>query len=109
MIGLFAKENIVLSDYSNYWWQKYVSDWINNDLNKSEEDAGLDQIPNTGDEGEGDGVWSVNYDAYGNPIPGSGEDIDGDGVFDNTTKLSDFYLASQTFYNGSSSMGWKYT
>jgi hypothetical protein len=103
-LGLFARENIVLDNYTNSTWRSYVSSWLNNSLNESEEDLGLDGLPNTGDLGEGDGEWTVDYytqDDYdkglippdksiGDVIPGSGEDIDGDGVYDGTISLSHF-------------------
>ncbi len=84
-------------------------------LNKSEEDAGEDGIPNTSEGRDGisgtadddvledDGVFSVEYytaedealglippnKSIGDIIPGTGEDIDGDGAYDDTTDLSD--------------------
>jgi len=115
-LGLFAKEHVVLADYTNSSWQSNVSSWVNNSMNKSKEDAGLDGVQNTkngmdgiagtadDDPAEGDGVWTVSrYTAadsaaglipggkvVGDVIPGSGEDIDGDGAFDNTTQMSEF-------------------
>ena len=117
-LGLFAREHIVVGDYTDDWWQTNVSDWINHDLNKSREDAGIDGIQNTreGPDGilgtadddfmEDDGVWTVSHyteeDAErglipegsrpGDVIPGSGEDIDGDGAYDDTTRMSEFDL-----------------
>lgn len=118
MIGLFAREHIVMSDFTSSTWQNNVNNWLNNSQNKSAEDQGSDQIPNTDDSGEDDGKWTVKWvearDAEGKRIPvtgedsnkdgifepyriipanGSGEDTDGDGVYDPTTKLSDFYLS----------------
>jgi hypothetical protein len=118
-LGLFAREHIVVGDYTADWWQSNVSAWINHDLNKSREDAGSDGIQNTreGPDGvlgtadddllEDDGVWTVNHyteeDAErglipegsrpGDVIPGSGEDIDGDGRYDDTTRMSEFDLS----------------
>jgi hypothetical protein len=117
-LGLIAKENVVVGNYTNSTWQHYVNSWMNSPLNKSEEDAGLDGIPNTkkGKDGiagtadddllEGDGVFSVEKytacdaelglipDGYsvGDVIPGSGEDLDGDGVYDGPAKLADLAL-----------------
>ncbi|NUM35992.1 MAG: hypothetical protein HUU50_15730 [Candidatus Brocadiae bacterium] len=105
LVGLFARENIVLSDYTSTTWQTNVSKWVNDSRNQSKEDAGIDQLPNTKDQGENDGIWTVEYDASGKAIPGSGEDIDGDGKFDDTTKLSEFTLSSQSFYSNHSDWG----
>jgi len=117
-LGLFAREHIVVGDYTNGTWQSYVNSWIHNSKNKSKEDAGLDLIPNTraGRDGilgtadddvlEDDGVWTVDHytqeDAdhglipsgkqVGDVIPGSGEDIDGDGQYDGTTSLTEFNI-----------------
>jgi hypothetical protein len=114
-LGLFAKENVVLGDYTDSSWQSYVSNWLGNSMNSSKEDAGEDQIPNTRDgrDGtpgttdddvlEGDGLWTTEkYTAadqalglipagksVGDPIPGTGEDIDGDGVYDSTLTVAD--------------------
>lgn len=107
-LGLFAREHIVVGDYTDPTWQAYVNQWMSDPLNSSEEDAGIDGIPNTaaGRDGilgtadddvlEGDGIFTVEHytddDAalglippgknVGDVIPGSGEDIDGDGVYD---------------------------
>ncbi|MBN1422008.1 MAG: hypothetical protein JXP34_24765, partial [Planctomycetes bacterium] len=107
-LGLFARENVVLGDFTNDKWQSYVDRWLSDSMNESEEDAGLDGIQNTrnGPDGvagtadddvlEGDGVWTVSRyteqdlalglipegKSVGDVIPGSGEDIDGDGVQD---------------------------
>ena len=115
-LGLFAREHIVVGDFTDDWWQSNVSSWVNHELNKSREDAGIDGIQNTreGPDGvlgtadddflEDDGVWTVSRytqeDAEkglipegrqpGDVIPGSGEDIDGDGSYDDTTRLSEF-------------------
>ncbi len=117
-VGLFAKENIVLGDYTDPNWQNYVGDWLSNPMNSSKEDAGEDQIPNTKDgrDGspgtadddllEGDGLWTTEkYTAadqalglipagksIGDPIPGTGEDIDGDGAYDPTLTVADMKL-----------------
>ena len=115
-LGLFAREHIVIGDFTDDWWQSNVSSWVNHELNKSREDAGIDGIQNTreGPDGilgtadddflEDDGVWTVSRytqeDAEkglipegkmpGDVIPGSGEDIDGDGSYDDTTQMSEF-------------------
>lgn len=112
-LGLFARENIVVGDYTHPWWQAYVGQWMGDAMNQSAEDAGADGIPNTrrGRDGilgtadddvlEGDGVFTIeHYTAadealglipagrnVGDVIPGSGEDIDGDGVYDATAGL----------------------
>jgi len=117
-LGLFAREHIVVGDYTKSVWQNNVSAWINHPLNKSEEDAGADGIQNTRDGLDGvpgtadddvledDGQWTVsNYTqddadnglipagfSVGDVIPGSGEDIDGDGVYDGTTQMSEFNI-----------------
>lgn len=114
-LGLFAKENIVVGDHTNGTWRYYVNSWMSSGLNKSEEDAGEDGIPNTSEGRDGingtsdddvledDGVFSVEYytaddealglippnKSVGDIIPGTGEDIDGDGAYDDTTVLSD--------------------
>ncbi len=105
LLGLFAKENIVMSDFTNSNWRSQVSSWMSNSKNGSKEDAGLDKIPNTGDFGENDGKWTVEYDTNGNVIPGTGEDIDGDGVYDATGTLNDFNLASSTFTTNHTAWG----
>ena len=117
-LGLFARENVVVGDYTHTWWQYYVNSWMNALMNKSEEDAGEDGIPNTyaGRDGvvgtedddllEDDGVFTIDHytdaDALlglippgsdvGDPIPGTGEDIDGDGVYDDGAVLADVML-----------------
>ncbi len=114
-LGLFSAENIVVGDYTNSTWEYYVSNWMNSSMNKSEEDAGEDGVPNTkaGLDGifgtsdddvlEDDGIWTVEYytDAHaamgyvpdgfevGDAIPGTGEDIDGDGQYDEGVSYSD--------------------
>ena len=117
-LGLFARENVVVGDFTNATWQAYETQWMNDPLNASNEDAGADGIPNTraGRDGilgtadddvlEGDGLFSVQHytqaDAdlglipagahVGDVIPGSGEDIDGDGIHDGTTSLANVIL-----------------
>ncbi len=95
-LGLYAREHIVVGNWSDQRWQSYVFSWLKDDMNRSDEDAGLDGIHNTGDTGEDDGEWTVERytsthealglippgSSVGDPIPGSGEDLDGDGVFD---------------------------
>ncbi len=119
-LGLFSAENVVVGDYTNSTWQHYVGNWMSHSMNKSSEDSGEDNIPNTymGLDGivgttdddvlEGDGVFTVelytqaqaDYGllppgvSVGDVVPGSGEDIDGDGVYDDTTTLSDLFLSA---------------
>lgn len=107
-LGLFAREHIVVGDYTDGTWQAYVNMWMSDPLNASAEDAGADGIPNTiaGRDGvlgtadddvlEGDGIFTIEHyteedaalglipsgKSVGDPIPGTGEDIDGDGVYD---------------------------
>ncbi len=121
LLGLFAKEHVVVGDFSNSDWRRYVGSWLGHSLNQSKEDSGTDLIPNTrnGRDGirntadddvlEGDNQWTVERysqaDAeagaipegfsVGDVIPGSGEDIDGDGVYDGTTTLADFDLSKE--------------
>ncbi|MBK7642578.1 MAG: hypothetical protein IPJ19_05935 [Planctomycetes bacterium] len=119
-LGLFARENIVVGDFTNSTWQSYVSQWMGDAMNVSAEDCGADGIPNTraGKDGilgtadddvlEGDGLFSVQHytqaDAdlgllpagahVGDVIPGSGEDIDGDGAFDGQASLANVILTT---------------
>jgi hypothetical protein len=119
-LGLFARQHVVLGDFTDASWRAYVGWWLADPMNQSAEDAGLDGVPGTraGRDGilgtedddtlEGDGVWTVDHytqaqaDAgllppgknVGDVIPGSGEDLDGNGVQDGTTTLSDFDLSS---------------
>ena len=114
-LGLFASENVVVGDFTDFTWQWYVGGWMSHSMNKSSEDSGEDGVPNTlaGKDGildtedddvlEGDGVFTVEYytaadyamglippgKVVGDVIPGTGEDIDGDGMYDDTTTLSD--------------------
>jgi hypothetical protein len=115
LLGLFARENIVIGNYLDWNWRYHVDWWLSHPLNKSREDSGIDQIPNTrnGRDGipntadddllEDDNMWTVErytMDDYragivpmskvGTPIPGTGEDIDGDGRFDNTINVAQF-------------------
>jgi len=127
-LGLFSAENVVVGDHTDPTWQTYVSGWMASSLNKSDEDAGEDGIPNTaaGKDGiygtadddvlEGDGIFTVEtYTALdaamglipagyavGDAIPGTGEDIDGDGQYDGTTTMADiaFDHALNTSYWG---------
>lgn len=117
-LGLFARENVVVGDTSNWTWQYYTGWWMSDAMNSSVEDAGEDGIPNTlaGRDGvlgtadddvlEGDGVFTVEHytqadaDAglipagsnVGDVIPGTGEDIDGDGKFDPGATLADVVM-----------------
>lgn len=117
-LGLFARENVVIGNYTDGTWQYYTNTWMNDPMNKSAEDAGADGIPNTrkGRDGilgtadddvlEGDGIFTTEHysttdetlglippgKTVGDVIAGTGEDIDGDGVYDGTAKLSDLNL-----------------
>ncbi|MDQ7008207.1 MAG: pilus assembly PilX N-terminal domain-containing protein [Acidobacteriota bacterium] len=101
MLGLFARENIIIGRFTNgaYWGS--VDGWLADPDNESKEDLGLDNLPNTGDTNEGNGTWDVRTYASnganqcgsglipagyspGDVIPGSGEDLDGDGRYDAT-------------------------
>ena len=104
-IGIFAKGNVIIGDFKNNKWVGEVSKWLNNAANESAERAnGLDHMPNTGDESEGDSYWLVDYytqqdledglippgRSVGDVVPGSGEDIDGDGVMDDRINTNEF-------------------
>lgn len=105
LLGLFAKEHIVMTDFTNSTWQNKVKPWMAHSANASKEDSGLDKIPNTGDQGENDGKFTVELDANGQPIPETGEDIDGDGKYDGTATVSEFNLASSTFTSNHTAWG----
>ena len=101
LVGLFAKEHIVMANFNDNDWLNNVRSWLNNPLNESnEKKLGLDGIPNTGDVGENDNTWDVErYTAKdeelglgneGDPIPGTGEDVDGDGKYDNRINTNEF-------------------
>ena len=118
-LGLFAREHVVIGDYSDFYFQHYVGNWLASSLNKSAEDAGADGIHNTanGPDGiagtsdddvlEGDGEWTVDLytqadadqglipagSAIGDPIPGTGEDLDGDGVYDGQVQMTEFEIS----------------
>lgn len=126
-LGLFARENVVVGDFTDATWQEYVSRWMADPQNVSAEDCGADGLPNTraGRDGvagtadddvlEGDGLFSIlrykQQDAdlgllppgahAGDPIPGSGEDVDGDGKHDGPATLADVLLGIPL-----SSAGW---
>ncbi len=115
-LGLFARENVVIGDFTDSNWTRYVGHWLASSMNASAEDSGADQIPNTSrgrdgisgtaddDRLEGDGIFTTEIysmaDAalglipngfnVGDRIPGTGEDIDGDGQYDATLTVSDF-------------------
>ncbi|QDV06528.1 hypothetical protein Poly30_20380 [Planctomycetes bacterium Poly30] len=115
-LGLFARESIVVGDFTQRSWSNYVNGWLQSPMNSSREDSGLDLIANTraGRDGimgtadddflEGDGVFTVEHysaddaaaglipDGFsvGDAIPGTGEDIDGDGQYDDTLNVADF-------------------
>ena len=75
LVGLAAKENIVIGDYtktSHYGYggsDKWYADYYI--FSMGNEDVGQDGIPDTGDTGEHDGVFEQAY-----------EDLDADGTFD---------------------------
>jgi hypothetical protein len=104
-LGLFARGNVIIGDFKNNMWVGQVSNWLNDSRNESAERAnGLDHMPNTDDEGEGDSKWQVDYyteqdlidglippgRSVGDVVPGSGEDIDGDGVLDDRININEF-------------------
>ncbi|MEZ5980203.1 MAG: hypothetical protein R3F34_18595 [Planctomycetota bacterium] len=125
-LGLFSAENIVIGDHTHKTWKSYVSSWMSNDLNKSEEDAGEDGIPNTkaGLDGilgtadddvlEDDGIFTTEVyteadealglipDGFdvGDVIPGTGEDIDGDGRYDAGASITDVSLDEKNLNHG---------
>jgi len=74
IVGLAASENIILGDYIT-WPSDIMSKYLSKMGN---EDVGLDGVPGTGDEGEGDGDFSEEY-----------EDLDGDGIFDDNYNIDD--------------------
>lgn len=99
LIGMFARENIVVGRFTNGSYWNSVDAWMADADNQSKEDLGRDNLPNTGDTNESNNVWNVKYFGadgenqcgsglvpagynIGDVIPGSGEDIDGDGRFD---------------------------
>lgn len=101
MLGLFARENIVIGQFVSGTYMNLVDNWLANADNQSKEDLGVDNLPNTHDANESNAVWDVRrYGADGqnqcgsglipagyavnDVIPGSGEDIDGDGRYDAT-------------------------
>ncbi len=104
-LGLFARESVVIGNFQSSTWRSSVSTWLNNPSNESAEPVnGMDHMPNTTDQGEADGFWTVDHYTQddlqrglippgknvGDPVPGSGEDIDGDGEQDPRISLSDF-------------------
>lgn len=119
-LGLFARENVVVGDFTDWVWQYYEAWWMGHALNSSVEDAGADGIPNTlaGHDGvvgtadddvlEGDGVFTISHytaadqalglippgKSIGDAIAGTGEDIDGDGVYDPQASLSNVILTT---------------
>jgi hypothetical protein len=119
-LGLFARENIVVGDFTDATWQQYVALRMSDPLNVSAEDAGSDRIPGTraGRDGipgtadddalEGDGQFSLQHYSQrdvrlglvprgahvGDAIPGTGEDLDGDGLPDATATLASVLLAT---------------
>ncbi len=103
MVGLFARENIIIGRFPDGSYWNHVDHWLADPDNESKEDLGLDNLPNTGDTNEGNGTWDVRYYgsdgqnqcgsglipagySVGDVIPGSGEDIDGDARFDDTIR-----------------------
>lgn len=125
-LGLFARESVVIGDYLSSSFRSSVNYWLNHSANESAEAVnGLDHMPNTSDQGEADGVWTVDYytqedlarglippgKGVGSVVPGSGEDIDGDSQQDGRIALSDFDLPatlSKTYWGGwtPASLGW---
>jgi len=82
IVGLAAKETIVMGNYTNStnygysgsdrWWADY---WL---FSMGSEDVGQDGIPDTNDTDEDNGTFQSEY-----------EDLDGDGVFDDDYTWSD--------------------
>ncbi|MFH1239014.1 MAG: hypothetical protein V1653_02765 [bacterium] len=76
-LAIAAKENIIMGDYtktsgSDRW---YANLWL---FSMGSEDVGQDGIPDTGDTGEDDGIFTPVY-----------EDLDGDGVMDDDYNWAD--------------------
>ncbi len=103
LIGLFARENIIVGRFTGGTSWGSVDGWLANADNQSREDLGIDNLPNTGDTNESNGVWDVKYYTadgqgqcgsglipagytIGDVIPGSGEDLDGDARYDDTIR-----------------------
>lgn len=76
IVGFAATENIILGDYTRWDW--YAHYWL---FDMGDEDVGHDGIPNTGDEGEDDGIFEPSY-----------EDLDEDGVYDDNYNWNDVQL-----------------
>jgi hypothetical protein len=115
LVGLFARENLVVGDHLQSGWRSWASAWLQNAPAAAPEDAGEDQlpgtrdgadgVPNTADDDllEGDGqfttlVYTPADEGQGlippgrkpgDRVPGSGEDVDGDGTFDPAITLED--------------------
>ena len=79
IVGFAATENMILGDYTKlsnpYNWGWLTSTYL---FSMGGEDVGEDGIPDTGDTGEGDGVFQE-----------SDEDLDGDEVFDDDYNWTD--------------------
>ncbi len=70
LVGFAARGSVIQGDYTGTVGGKWYSNqWL---FGMGNEDVGLDGIPDTGDEGEGDGVFQAAY-----------EDLDEDGQFRN--------------------------
>jgi len=67
ILGLAAYNNVILGNYTDRSWDR-VYDYL---ADMGNEDVGVDGIPNTNDEGEGDRIFDREH-----------EDLDGDGRFD---------------------------
>jgi len=121
LIGFFARDNIVIGDSTDSWWQADVEQRLLEPANAGDEDAGGDQILGTlygldgmeetsdDDALEGDGEFTIEAyseeDAFlntipegrnvGDPIPGTGEDTDGDGAYDGEVSLGDLIFSPE--------------
>ena len=119
-VGFYAREHIVVGDYTNTTWQNYVFGWLLNSNNRSDEDAGMDRVHNTKDESENDGTWIVEEftnehqalglipqgGRIGDVIPGTGEDIDGDGTEDRRLNSKGNWLNAMNLPQSLSSSHW---
>jgi len=118
LLGLFARENIVLGDHTDVNWRSPITNWLGSAKCVSGEDRGVDGIPgnkigmdnvaSTADDDllEGDNLHLVEFYSFddmaegmippgfgpGDPIPGSGEDLDGDAVADPPLSITMFDL-----------------
>jgi cytoskeletal protein CcmA (bactofilin family) len=69
MIGLAARQSIIMGNYTSSTWRRNVPTYL---FTMGNEDVGVDGIPGTRDPGERDGRFDQAH-----------EDLDGDGIFRN--------------------------